>query len=232
MAPQRISDKGQRILIGIASRLTNNAVRQYERSGMTPRRLRMLDRAILSRRLSQLPPPSPELRARIDAMAKQTKYWHGTGRYQYRDGQVIDVLKYIVQHRELRPSRDPFDILGHTNSVSLAYARIYARAYADLHRNATVRAERHGSSAFWSVFFLADYALEAAHEEGGLSRVIQRLSESGKDEWHGKINRQQLSVFASFATGSDIDGNYPILFGVRDVDALPTSHAIAIHEVR
>ncbi len=163
---------------------------------------------------------------------EQTHYWHGTGRYQYRDGKVVDVLDYIARHGELQPGPDPFEVSGHMRSLSLARSRIYARAYADLHRDAAAPSERYGTSAFWSVAFLADYVLEAAHDEGGLRRVIKRLEQSGKDTWHAKVNQQPMSVFSTFAAGSDIPGNYPIIFGVHATETMHTSHAIAIHEVR
>lgn len=223
-------NRGKRTYIGALGRLTGNALREQTRTGRAPRRLHLLNKALSPK--SQLPPLSPETREQVANVMRETAYWHGTGRFQYRKGKIVDVLDYIATHRELQPGPDPFDVLGHMQSLSLARARVYARAYADLHRSASIPAERYGTSAFWSIVFLSDYVLEAARDEGGLRKVVKRLQHSGKDEWHAKVNQQSLSVFSSFAAGSDISGNYPILFGVCTATALPTSRAIAIHEIR
>jgi len=223
-------NRGKRTYIAALGRLTGNALREQDRTGRTPKHLHLLDRALSPK--TKLPPLSPDAYRQIAKVMEQTMFWHGTGRYQYRDGKVIDVLDYIATHRKLQPGPDPFEVSGPMHSLSLARARIYARAYADLHRNPDMPAERYGTSAFWSVVFLADYAVEAASEEGGLKRVIKRLQQSGKDEWHAKVNQQPLSVFSTFAVGSDIPGNYPIIFGVSSITPLPTSHAIALHEIR
>jgi len=229
-ATDRIS-RGKRIYLGALGRMMGNALREQGRTGRTPRRLHLLDR-VLTPKTSPPYHLSAETHKQISKTMEQTNYWHGTGRYQYRDGKVADVLEYIASHRELQPSLDPFEVSGQMQSLSLARVRIYARAYADLHRNTAIPAERYGTSAFWSAAFLADYALEAARSEGGLRQVMKRLQQNGKDEWHAKVNQRPLSVFSTFAAGSDIPGNYPILFGVHTVSELPTSPAIAIHEVR
>lgn len=220
----------QRTYIGALGRLMGNALREQARTGRSPRRLRVLDKALSPK--SRLPLLAATTYKHIAKVMEQTTYWHGTGRYQYRVGKVVDVLDYIATHRELQPALDPFEVSGQMQSISFARARIYARAYADIHRDPGVLAERYGTSAFWSVVFLADYVLEAARDEGGLRRVIQRLQQNGKDEWHAKVNQQPLSVFSTFAAGSDIPGNYPILFGVHAIAELPVSRAIAIHEAR
>ena len=221
----------RRVYIGAVSRFIGTALREQERTGLSPHRLRILDWLIAPKTLP-VTSLDPETNRHISEALERSIYWHGTGRYQYQDGVVVDVLGRIAQHRELRPAPDPFDASGQMNSISLARARIYARAYADLHRNATAPSERYGSSVFWSVVFLSDSVLEAAREEGSLRRVIKRLEQSGKDEWHTKVNGQPLSVFASFAVGSDIPGNYPMLFGLSSAVGLPISRALALHEVR
>lgn len=229
--PSEKLNRCERTYIGALGRLTGNAIRNQANTGRTLRRLRLLDKMLAPKTLT-LPLLPPRKHEQVAKVMEQTDYWHGTGRYQYRNGKVVDILDYIARHKELQPGSDPFEVSGHMKSLSLARSRIYARTYADLHRDAALPLDRYGTSAFWSVVFLADYVLEAARDEGGLRQVIKRLERNGKDEWHAKVNRQPLSVFATFATGSDIAGNYPIIFGVHDVETLPTSRAIAIHEVR
>jgi len=62
----------------------------------------------------------------IEGLYGQTYLWHGTGRYQYRDGEIIDVLAKIVNTGGLVPSEDSFDPMGPTKSVSTSPVRIYA----------------------------------------------------------------------------------------------------------
>ena len=78
---------------------------------------------------------APDTLAKVEAASKQTEYWHGTGRYQYRDGKIVDVLKGMIEQGGLLPQRDDIDTVGVMDSISLARSRTYARAYADMHEN-------------------------------------------------------------------------------------------------
>lgn len=222
-----------RIILTVAmGRVAGNALRKYGGTGTKPRVLRAIDH-VVSPRISTLEPLAPEEHHEIEGMIAKTKLWHGTGRYQYRDGSPIDVLEGIVKQGSLQPHADPFDTTGPMQTVSLARSRIYSRAYADMHLNRSEsQPERHGSALFWANAFLGDFALESAKEEGGLRKAGDHLKANGSREWHSKITKDKLSVLGSFRLGSDIPGNYPILFGVADAQPVQTSRAIATHEVR
>ena len=107
---------------------------------------------------------APETMAKVEAASKQTEYWHGTGRYQYRDGKVVDVLKGMIEQGGLLPQRDDIDLVGAMDSVSMARSRTYARAYADMHENGE-KGERNGSALLWSAAFIGPLALKIAQEE-------------------------------------------------------------------
>ncbi len=88
----------------------------------------------LIRRNSSVNPDIPtDKKKELQDIQKNTQYWHGTGRYQYRDGKKVDILKSIVNSGGLMPHVDDIDLVGKMNSISMAKSRIYARAYADMH---------------------------------------------------------------------------------------------------
>lgn len=166
------------------------------------------------------------------------KHWHGTGRYQYKSGHVLDVLQSIAEEGRLIPHYDAFDLDRPMHSISLARSRMYGRAYADMHGQGANEQERYGNSLFWACAFLGSVAVEAAKESrvwrpSGYHRMMNHLTEANALEWYKKITRQaNPTVMNAYRDGSDITNNYPVLFGVRDVDTALTSRAVAIHEVR
>lgn len=176
--------------------------------------------------------------AKVERASKQTEYWHGTGRYQYRDGEVIDVLKGMIEQGGLLPHRDDIDLVGAMDSVSLARSRTYARAYADMHENGE-RGKRNGSALLWAAAFIGPLALEIAKEgkvwrSENRQRIKEHFSASNSAKWHEKVRQEPTGTLGIFARGSDIQGNYPILFGIKEGTVTPakTSESVAVHEVR
>lgn len=181
---------------------------------------------------------APDTLAKVEAASKQTEYWHGTGRYQYRDGKVVDVLKGMIEQGGLLPQRDDIDLVGAMDSVSLARSRTYARAYADMHQNGE-KGERNGSALLWSAAFIGPLALKIAQEEkvwrsANRQRVKEHFAASNSAKWYEKVRQEPTGTLGIFAKGSDIEGNYPILFGVKEGTVAPakTSDSVAVHEVR
>ncbi len=179
-----------------------------------------------------------ETLAKVEAVSKQTEFWHGTGRYQYRDGKVVDVLKGIIDQGGLLPARDDIDLVGAMNSVSLARSRTYARAYADMHENGQ-KGERNGSALLWSATFIGPLALKIAQEEKvwrseSRQRVREHFIASSSAQWYRKVRQEPTGTLGIFARGSDIENNYPILFGIKEGTAAParTSGSVSVHEVR
>jgi hypothetical protein len=168
------------------------------------------------------------------------EYWHGTGRYQYAGDTIVDVLGSIARTRMLLPSYDAFDLIRPMQSVSLARSRVYGRVYADMHGTGSKEKERYGSSLFWACAFLGDIAVEASLETRvwrptGYRRMMDHLFEANALQWYKKLTRASGNTVVNiYRDGSDIQGNYPVLFGVRRGSVTPsaTSKAVSIHESR
>jgi hypothetical protein len=170
--------------------------------------------------------------------ADRALYWHGTGRYQYRGETTIDVLQSIADKGQILPNYDTFDITRPMDSVSLARARIYGRAYADMHGRGANEQERYGNSLFWACAFLGSVAVEACKETKvwspkGYGLMISHLRETSAVDWYKKITRAlEPSVIYAYGNGSDIDNNYPMLFGVKAIETTEVSQTVSLHEVR
>lgn len=178
-----------------------------------------------------------------DTAIKQVYYWHGTGRLQYqKDGSVVDILQKILQQDGLKPFNDVFDVKhGGMVSISLARQRMYARIYADMHAYKGVKlTERYGSPRFWAYYFIMAINLHAIKELGLWSRKSRHEQEAvwraqGKKLWTVKVTKKDgESVGLFFNLGSDIQGNYPILIGLKKAhyDILETSSYVARYECR
>jgi DNA-binding XRE family transcriptional regulator len=231
--PENIS-KASCVSLAIAGHMVRKAI-QREEAG-TPSSLKNIADSILSSRISDLEPLEPAKYQEVGTLTQAANLWHGTGRYQYHpSGQIVDVLDNIARAGRIQTNYDRYDVeTGPMDSISLARARMYGRAYADMHNNNSEgeRPERHGSAIFWASVFVGDWALAFAREQGGYRNARDRMKEAGSDHWHAKINSRHLGIRADFVKGSDITGNYPILFGVEGVVPAKTSGAFALHEVR
>lgn len=166
--------------------------------------------------------------------------WHGTGRFQYRQGQQIDILENIARQGQISTHHDTFDITRPMSSVSLGRSRMYARTYADLYRYKPDDRDRHGSSLFWGWMFLTDTMFEAALETklwtpSGYRKIRTHFGENRLLNWCDRLTKQASNnVLDIYRKGSDIEGNHPIIFGIKEGSFVPasTSRLIAVHEVR
>lgn len=170
-----------------------------------------------------------------------TTYWHGSGRYQRHNQQEVDVLQSIMEQGAINPHLDPFDPdLGVVTTTSLATVRLYARAYADMHtanpKNLNRLLDNQHAAIFYVVRSFGRAALRSFmnHPEG----MRQALKESRADnqarlaatpqKWSEKITRTRVNPMLAYRQGSDIEGNYPILFGLNhDIQTLPISRILA-----
>jgi hypothetical protein len=216
--------KNPYLLVGLLGRIANNNVRNGNE-----RLVRATDRLVGRFALKSFGEVTETV---------QADYWHGTGRYQYSNGVVVDVLKGIAEQGALLPSYDAFDLNRPMTSISLAKQRMYARAYADMHGQGSRETERHGSSLLWASIYLGDIAIEAAREAEawkprGYKRMMDHLRTGNAAEWYKKVTRTNASVLSLYGHGSDIEGNYPMLFGIsKGIELVDTSRAVGLHEVR
>jgi|GEM_PF-1274354 len=222
---------GKQAFFGALGHLTGRAMRRSHRLDRRAIPLWFFD-VLLTRRFARLPKLSPEQQEQICSLLDQTEYWHGSGRFQYRGDDVIDLLQIVASSGTLEPQLDNFDAGGPMQSLSLAPARIYARAYADVHRTTKKSPGRYGNAAFWAAMYLGDSGLVAAQEVGSYRKAKRQVKASGSRTWHQKTTKTPTSLVGTFREGSDIPGNYPILYGVSGITLTKTSRAIAAHEVR
>lgn len=211
--------------------------------------------AWMARRISSglLDEFSHEHRVLLSAYEKSyagTGLWHGSGRYQYdssNNSKVVDVFERICADGTLLPRTDRFDVLrGPMDSISLAHSRMYARSYADTHSNPTQDSFRYGSSGFWATYFASRIPLDTVHElaKGAADyKTVARTKASNIYPWGAKVNSKFIvapegaktlnGIFTPFYVGSDIEGNYPILFALGSVVSdTGISSDMYRHEVR
>ena len=143
-------------------------------------------------------------------------WWHGTGRYQYRDTEKIDILESILQSGGLMPKPDNWDPrMGRIYSISTSPSRMYTRLYAELHAHEDEKIKnQYGSTRFWLTYFMGILARDYNKEyRPGITSALHGLREAKK--WPAKVTTKTSPLFAAFKLGSDIKGNYPILIGIQ-----------------
>ncbi|MDB5175502.1 MAG: hypothetical protein JWM81_360 [Candidatus Saccharibacteria bacterium] len=185
--------------------------------------------------------PADKVEAYLVA-ATAAKLWHGTGRLQYRDGRVVDIFAAILSSGSLNPVKDVYTVLlggEEMISISTTPLRIIARSYADTHGRGDKEKYRYGSSLWWVAYYYSIFFGEVFTRYG---LTIWRnwskwdnasSSQTGERQWGRKVNKAAISVWDVFGSGSDIPGNYPVLFGIANytsVAALPLTMSKA--EVR
>lgn len=173
----------------------------------------------------------------------RTKYWHGTGRFQRHQGEKVDVLSSILKDRAIIPALDPFDAsLGLTRTTSLSIPRPYARAYADMHSDSPSDLDRFIPAQTAANFYVVRPAIRhiardlwqvRKHPEGFRAGVRSKLGTARERQnampqtWKAKTTSKPVNTMFAFSVGSDIDGNYPILFGIDgEIETVKTTSAI------
>lgn len=173
---------------------------------------------------------------------KDTKLWHGTGRYQHNESEIVDVLSQIIAADGLRPFADSYAVMlggEHMKSVSATPLRIIARSYADTHGKGASEANRYGSALWWvSYYYGPFYAQVFTKNMLTIARQYKKWHKAtsnaqGERTWGKKANKDARHVWDVFGLGSDIPGNYPILLGVKNQAASAIiPDAMALAEVR
>ena len=202
-----------------------------EERAKKPLDIRLIDRYVARRlaKSTEAAPVSPdeeaEVLAEFDAIYQEAWRWHGTGRYQHRGGQTVDILREIAGDGGLRPHEDVMDpIVGEMDSVSTSASRMYARPYADMHQDRSEpMSYRYGKASYWAQFFVSPIALEGlielkAWRKGPARDRARKVGSEGLSKWRNKVNESpwQKNIFPIFDQGSDIAGNYPILIGIKE----------------
>lgn len=169
----------------------------------------------------------------IEKIYRETKYWHGTGRLQYarstsrydtiNNFETIDILDSILSDDKLKPHPDiSCSTILHRrtfSTVPLSDKRILARIYACLYFYEKENLfYEFGNKKLW-------YPIIGALDACDLNFVLFNIIHLPKTSitWHWiQAFRKNLkkfdviNVFKIHELSSDIQKNYPILFGVKE----------------
>ena len=185
---------------------------------------------------------STEEQRRYEVAISRTSLWHGSGRFQYSNGEVVDVLNGILTSGAIRPIEDAYAIFSGgrlMSSISLTRLRAIARCYADMHGKGYREPGRYGdaltlTSYHYGLFYARLYVVHY--------RKIRRYYKiwhkhthdgNGHNTWGKKSNKNAKDVWDVFGLGSDIPNNYPIIFGVKNIeDTAWLSSTFRDYEVR
>lgn len=215
----------------------------------THKKTRPIDIAIIDLSMSQLIARpvvrtfSPAERKLYQECLHKATFWHGTGRMQYENSIPTDIFTSIIKSGHLRPALDIFDPrMGEMTSLSLAWQRMYARIYADMHVYNGVRPkERYGMPRFWAYYFIMASILTVAKEMKvrhpyTYAKELSKWRSSVQKKWSVKVHKNpEAGAGKFFNNGSDIAGNYPILIGINGdivLGWLLTGQGIELHERR
>lgn len=191
---------------------------------MSARRDKVLSQSVVK------PYPAPQVEA-YKHIANTAKLWHGTGRLQYVGSDIKDIFADIVKNDALTPARDVYAVLvGGEEMVSLSTTplRIIARSYADMHGQGEREKNRYGTSFWWVAYYYSlFYGLTFTKYSPHLLRNFSKWNKlsrnkDGEITWGKKVNKKAHSVWEVFGMGSDIPGNYPILFGIKHFQRIAT----------
>ena len=176
----------------------------------------------------------------IASLYRDVSYWHGTGRMQYRNGKVVDVLESLIAAKALVPEKDKFDLgKGEMTSTSITNRRMYASLYAKMHdTNDPQLKYEYYPKKFWSNVYLAVVGTLAGNELFPGTTVIDKVKMGIKfannwRNWFKKIMRHPPLKPSLSKARSDIPGNYPVLLGINDsVSTTSASDYISAYETR
>lgn len=159
---------------------------------------------------------------------KNSKFWHGTGKYHYSGGATINVLLNIIKDKGLTPTKDVYGVFLNgkiTNTISLSKSRIIARSYADINGKGKFEVNRYGDALTWVSYyyglFYARLYIFDLYKIIKYYKIWHQLSHNkdGHNEWGKKTNKSAKDVWDIFYLGTDINDNYPVLFGIRKLDS-------------
>ena len=177
----------------------------------------------------------PDSKTSVDDSHSEIGVWHGTGRYKYENGEVVDVLKGILQEKALTPYQDTWDRKRLNKfSISLARSRGYARLYASLFFPVNKRSWKElGRRFLWSCRYLLPSLWVAWKEFVPLPFIPDYKNKTATSTI--KLARKPQSLFYMFLWGgTDISANYPVLIGIKRgvYKATSSSRFVDLYEER
>jgi hypothetical protein len=172
----------------------------------------------------------------IHQLVSKTKYWHGTGLYQYETAgsskyegvihtNIYPVLETIISQNALIPRYDPwFEKYLHTpHSISVANQWCYGKMYAHYHLDESTKLEYEISPiTFWYHVLIWIQLTEhyCKFMFGFLivytfSNVLQKQGKTWMSTFRSDVNKK-WPFWKILTAQSDIKGNYSVLFGIKD----------------
>jgi hypothetical protein len=173
-----------------------------------------------------------------------TKFYHGTGAYSYMfdttkyDGKNVGIrfmLEEILTNG-LRPQRDLFnDVFGTgvENTLSITESREYARCYSTLFMHEKSRLEyEYGSPIFWgglmALQMMKRYKPIINHADKQIAQKNRRDYEDMCNGWSRSFRKdgryEGKNVFCHLTARSDIEDNFGIVIGIKDVPTISIDH--------
>lgn len=152
----------------------------------------------------------------LEELYKNIGSWHGTGRYKYEDGEVVDILRGILHEGELSIYNDASDQQRpDIQSVSFARSRGYARLYASLFFPKSQRSlQELWSRCLWCCRYLLPSVWAAWKERVPLPFTIGYKSKVAT--FIAKFSHKNQSLlYLLLRGGTDISSNHPILIGIE-----------------
>jgi hypothetical protein len=150
----------------------------------------------------------------------ETTLWHGTGRYKYHDGEIVDILEGIIKSGGLVPNKDDWDMKrGLSQTISFARDYSYARLYASLFlppKDRTFK-ELVRRLVLSARFFLPSKWV-AYNEYSPFQPHIIDVRKKLK-EWGRKLTTKPPRFFTILFLwgGTDIPDNHPVIIGVKSI---------------
>lgn len=166
-----------------------------------------------------------------------TTLWHGTGRYKYDNGEVVDILQGIIESGGLVPNKDDWDMKrGLSQTISFARDHSYARLYASLFLPPKDRTFKElVRRLFLSARFFLPSKWVAYGEYTPFRPHIIDLRRKLK-EWGQKLTTKPQRFFTVLFlwSGTDIQYNYPVIIGVKNtaVQGTKGSRFVDLYEER
>ena len=165
----------------------------------------------------------------IAQLYSEVEAWQGTGRFQYRDEKVVDVLAAIIDAGGLMPQVD-----GDRKIISTTEYRPYAGVYADVHQPVGEELYfQYHDSRYWGDKIrerTLKYGRGSLHTFRPLKGLQTEINWIKKRNRH--IPRNPLFFLSPYRLRSDISNNYSILIGIRNIqqETLPVPKFIGLHE--
>jgi len=198
---------------------------------------------LLTDSLEGLKRNNPELLAEYEDQAQtihklvmQTKYWHGTGRFQYktsgnskydgvRHSETFDVLEDVVKEGGLAPHYDPwFEKYVHVaRTTSVANQWCYGKMYGHYHlyEEDSLLFEIAPAKFWYRVMIWIQMTENYCKTMFGFlilytfSNALQNQGKIWMSTFRSDINKK-WPFWKILTTQSDIKDNYSILFGIKD----------------